>query len=259
MNAHLSPETEEAIRSRIAYFRDLGVFDFYRREGSAPGDWQKDTKTCYRNDCGCIRNRHRYRRRSRGRSAAVFASDEDLETAEEMSPKQARPQPLPVLNEPSVAVAPKDRAAALAAIRVRDRRLYPLRPPQGPAHGCVWRRRSERPPHVRGRRSRRRRRRAGAALRGSRRPAAQQHDRRDGPAPRPGLHREHRQMPSAAESRSGTGRGQHLRAVSVSPDRCDPPGGDRRARLNRGHVSAGRQEPARGACADAFITRADRS
>ncbi len=50
-------------------------------------------------------------------SAAVFRSDEDLETAEEMSPKQARPQPLSVLTEPAAAVAPKDHAAALEAIR----------------------------------------------------------------------------------------------------------------------------------------------
>jgi uracil-DNA glycosylase family 4 len=32
----LRPETEEAVRTRIRYFRDLGVFDFYRRD-FAPG------------------------------------------------------------------------------------------------------------------------------------------------------------------------------------------------------------------------------
>jgi uracil-DNA glycosylase family 4 len=33
--AGLSPETEEAVRARIRYFRDLGIYDLYRR-GSAP-------------------------------------------------------------------------------------------------------------------------------------------------------------------------------------------------------------------------------
>ena len=35
MTARLSPETEEALRARIAYFRDLGVYDFYRRESKS--------------------------------------------------------------------------------------------------------------------------------------------------------------------------------------------------------------------------------
>jgi uracil-DNA glycosylase len=47
-------------------------------------------------------------------SGPILSSREDPET---MSPKQARSQPLPVLTEPGAPVAPKDRAAALQAIR----------------------------------------------------------------------------------------------------------------------------------------------
>jgi DNA polymerase len=118
LNARLSPETEEAIRSRIAYFRDLGVFDFYRRKGFAPGDTLKGTETVTEmaapaESVTAIVTEPN----STAVPAAIFRSHESLETAPPMSPKQARPQPLPVLNEPSVAVAPEDRAAALAAIR----------------------------------------------------------------------------------------------------------------------------------------------
>ena len=131
MTAQLTPETEAALRARISYFRDLGVFDFYRRDfasrdfasrDSASRDFASSetskaidvvtemtavaasvTVTVTEED-------------SAAASAAIFGSDEDLETAEEMSPKQARPQPLSVLTEPAP-VAPKDRAAALEAIR----------------------------------------------------------------------------------------------------------------------------------------------
>lgn len=35
MPAKLSPEMEASVRAQIGYFRDLGVFDFYRREAAA--------------------------------------------------------------------------------------------------------------------------------------------------------------------------------------------------------------------------------
>ncbi|HVT99083.1 MAG TPA: uracil-DNA glycosylase, partial [Acidobacteriaceae bacterium] len=49
--------------------------------------------------------------------SAVFRSDEDLETAEEMPAARVRPQPLSVLTQSTPPVAPEDRAAALQAIR----------------------------------------------------------------------------------------------------------------------------------------------
>jgi uracil-DNA glycosylase family 4 len=36
MSAILSPELKRALANRIRYYHDLGIFDFYRREGSSP-------------------------------------------------------------------------------------------------------------------------------------------------------------------------------------------------------------------------------
>jgi uracil-DNA glycosylase family 4 len=88
----LSPETEAAVRARIGYFRDLGIFDFYRR-GEAPAATAEeivaeiDTKT----------------------TAPVADSRELLQ--------MPKAQPMPVLEQPTAIVAPKDKAAALEAIR----------------------------------------------------------------------------------------------------------------------------------------------
>jgi len=88
----LSPETEAAVRARIGYFRDLGIFDFYRR-GDAPAAIAEeivpeiDTKT-----------------------TAPVADLREL-------PQMPKAPPIPVLAQPTAIVAPKDKAAALEAIR----------------------------------------------------------------------------------------------------------------------------------------------
>jgi len=83
----LSPETELAVRARIAYFRDLGVFDFYRRGNPAipPAEEPEEIP------------------------AAVAAAPE--------IPRMPKAPVLPILEEPSAPVVPKDKAAALQAIR----------------------------------------------------------------------------------------------------------------------------------------------
>ena len=92
MAQRLSPETEAAVRARIGYFRDLGIFDFYRR-GDAPAAIAEeivpeiDTKT-----------------------TAPVADLREL-------PQMPKAPPIPVLAQPTAIVAPKDKAAALEAIR----------------------------------------------------------------------------------------------------------------------------------------------
>ena len=112
MTARLVPEAEEAVRARIAYFRDLGVFDFYRREGCAPGDTLTATVTDTELDKSNVIAAVSL---TEDESAAMLAAL-DLEPAPFMPRAQVRPQPQPVLIEAATAVAPKDRAAALKAI-----------------------------------------------------------------------------------------------------------------------------------------------
>lgn len=95
MATRLSSETEAAVRARIAYFRDLGVFDFYRRD-SASSELLRVAGT-------------RVDSEEQNLSAAEV---ESLET--QQMPKAAV---LPVMETPAQAVAPKDKARALAAIR----------------------------------------------------------------------------------------------------------------------------------------------
>jgi uracil-DNA glycosylase family 4 len=83
----LSPETESAVCARIGYFRDLGVFDFYRRP-STPGE--NDT---------------------------IAVTEEDSTAAPAAPETPLKPTPAPELLEPKSLTAPKDRAAALEAIR----------------------------------------------------------------------------------------------------------------------------------------------
>lgn len=116
MTARLSPETEEALRARVGYFRDLGVFEFYRRDVESSGTVIGTEVVTERPAIAESVTITVTEEASAAISAAVFRADEDLEIAEEMSPKQVRSQPLPVLTEPAAPVAPKDRAAALQAI-----------------------------------------------------------------------------------------------------------------------------------------------
>jgi len=86
--AKLSPEAEAAVRARIGYFRDLGMSDFYRRAIPA-GETALVTET---------------------------VTEPEEAAAVETSPMRSAPS-LPVIIEPSAPVKPKDRAAALQAIR----------------------------------------------------------------------------------------------------------------------------------------------
>ncbi|HUB17994.1 MAG TPA: uracil-DNA glycosylase [Acidobacteriaceae bacterium] len=109
MTPRLTPETEEAVRARIAYFRDLGVYDFYRRD-SASRTTLIGTETATEN--------------AEPAGVATVAVTQPLaaapaadpETTEEMPRKSAAP----VNAEPSASVAsirPQGKAAALQAIR----------------------------------------------------------------------------------------------------------------------------------------------
>jgi len=82
----LSPEAEEAVRARIAWFRDLGIFDFYRRTRAAGAP---DTE-----------------------AEEMTAAAAALET-----PPMPTAPALPILTEAPKKVAAKNRAAALMAIR----------------------------------------------------------------------------------------------------------------------------------------------
>jgi DNA polymerase len=106
LTQRLSPETEQAVRARIGYFRDLGVFDFYRRAVNPSFVTVSDTD-----------------------SAVIAAIDTVTVTVREEIPaahpdsalENAPPMPraaasLPVLTEPAKSIAPKDRAAAIKAI-----------------------------------------------------------------------------------------------------------------------------------------------
>ncbi|HEY1809659.1 MAG TPA: uracil-DNA glycosylase [Acidobacteriaceae bacterium] len=93
MTERLAPAKQEAIRARIAYFRDLGIFDFYRREGPAVPESPAATAV--------------------NELAGTSARQPDLENP----PSMPRTRSLPVLTEPAPPAAPNDHAAALHAIR----------------------------------------------------------------------------------------------------------------------------------------------
>ncbi|HEV2280748.1 MAG TPA: uracil-DNA glycosylase [Acidobacteriaceae bacterium] len=95
MATRLAPETEEAVRARIAYFRDLGVFDFYRR-GCAPSESLRVAEASISSE----------------KQNNPSANADSLE-----SPQMPKSAVLPVIEASSQAVAPKDKVAALAAIQ----------------------------------------------------------------------------------------------------------------------------------------------
>jgi uracil-DNA glycosylase len=105
----LAPEQEEAVRARIGYFRDLGIFDFYRRH-SACGDFA---------------------------SSGTFQTDQpEPEIAAEVAAPESRTMPrvapagpsLSIFEEQTAPVAAKDKATALKAIQeeLRDCQRCPL-------------------------------------------------------------------------------------------------------------------------------------
>jgi DNA polymerase len=98
--AKLSPETEQAVRARIGYFRDLGIFDLYRRDYASMHFASSDTLRAPEDESNTILEI----------SAALEAVP--LETT--LMPKAAV---LPVIEPLGAPVAPQDKAAALAAIR----------------------------------------------------------------------------------------------------------------------------------------------
>jgi uracil-DNA glycosylase len=92
----LSPETEEAVRARIAYFRDLGVFDFYRR-GSASEEIAVADELIA--------------------EAETIAADLAAVVEPPEMPLMPKAPLLPLVEEPKKKIAPQDKAAALAAIQ----------------------------------------------------------------------------------------------------------------------------------------------
>lgn len=100
MATRLSPETEAAVRARIAYFRDLGVYDFYRRDSASSGD-------CASSEL--LRNPEA----SADAKEQIIAAGEAEAVEMPSMPKAAV---LPVIEPPAQPVAPQDKAAALAAI-----------------------------------------------------------------------------------------------------------------------------------------------
>jgi uracil-DNA glycosylase len=93
--SRLSPETAAAVRARIAYFRDLGIFDFYRRDyacsGAQPADGQKPLP---------------------GNENSA-----NLDTATQEMPLMAKTTLPPVAGEAPIRITQKDKSGALAAIR----------------------------------------------------------------------------------------------------------------------------------------------
>ncbi len=105
----LSPATEEAVRARIGYFRDLGVFDFYRRD-SATGEGAIATDVVTEVDIApeiatdTVANRE---------AVPAFAAQINLETL----PSMPSAPSASLFEEPKKSIAPRDRAAALEAIQ----------------------------------------------------------------------------------------------------------------------------------------------
>jgi uracil-DNA glycosylase len=94
LNQRLAPETEDAVRARIAYFRDLGIFDFYRRESTST-----------------------LQTASNSPATELAAHESVLPHDLENPPSMPRTRSLPMIAEPAKTVAPEDHAAALRAIR----------------------------------------------------------------------------------------------------------------------------------------------
>ncbi len=117
MTQRLAPETEQAVRARIAYFRDLGVFDFYRRNSAFSGTSNAtvaDTNSVVLAEIETVTV-------TDIEETIPAHLESDPESAPPMPSVQARPQAraaavLPVLTEPAKPTAPKDRAVALQAI-----------------------------------------------------------------------------------------------------------------------------------------------
>lgn len=99
MAPRLSPETEEAVRARLRYYRDLGVFDFYRR-GYAVGTLETTAEPLTEDIT----------------ETDIYIKDVSAPAESMEIPLMPRASLFPVLTEPAQAVAPKDKAAALAAI-----------------------------------------------------------------------------------------------------------------------------------------------
>ncbi len=90
------------MRARIGYFRDLGVFDFYRRDVAA-GDFASSAAS------------------EIALNVTEVDANQNEDTAVEAESLEMPPMPkapfLPVMDEPSFNLAPEEKAAALAAIR----------------------------------------------------------------------------------------------------------------------------------------------
>ena len=91
MARQITPEAQQAVQARIAYYRDLGVFDFYRRGEPAPAEPQAETIT----------------------SEPIAEPSFFTEPEQAIPPKKTFPAAPPVGDT----VAPENRAEALQIIR----------------------------------------------------------------------------------------------------------------------------------------------
>jgi uracil-DNA glycosylase len=101
LGSRLTPETEAVVRARIGYYRDLGIFDFYRRDCASSADSASSAGL-------------------RVAEANAVANQETIAAGEAETvevPLKTRAAVLPVMDAPASPVAPADKAAALAAIR----------------------------------------------------------------------------------------------------------------------------------------------
>ena len=101
MATRLSAEAEGVLRARIAYFRDLGIFDFYRRDCAVVSDYESGESL-------------------RVDEASANLTEETIPAGEAEtleSPSMPKAAVLPVIDTLAQPVAPEDKPAALAAIQ----------------------------------------------------------------------------------------------------------------------------------------------
>jgi uracil-DNA glycosylase family 4 len=92
----LDPEQQQALAARVRYFRDLGIFDFYRR-GEVIVD-SEDTAQPFEN-------------------VSLSVTNPDDTMPKKQSPSQSKAPVIDLLPAPQSVVPPAERAAALRAIQ----------------------------------------------------------------------------------------------------------------------------------------------
>ena len=178
----LDEQSRKAVAATVRYYRELGIYDLYRREVPE------------------------------GMTFGQAIVRQELAAIGEGSPAA---EALTVDAAASAAVRcrcratggdPRRQARCPARDSRRDWRLQALRAMPGTHQHRLWCGRSARAHHVCGRGTGRGRRCAGRTLCGPRRTAAQQHDYRHGHSPRRCVYRQRGEVPPAEESRARSAR-----------------------------------------------------